>query len=796
MPTIFRDFLLLCRILVVAAFLFAAPLLYGQHLLNDAAGIVTNSISGVIRLRAASGEVRNTNASVSSFTNAGIIEFLGMQNQFTGVTPTVALGNQRIWRIGGLVRYAPGNAEGGTPPNTQNVQNVQARWYANLELSGASTKRIADGVYVGGDTTSLVPPLGTGVYQVSGGTRIYAGTFFFDNTASQTIPGGEDYANIEVQRGKEVKRISAGTMVQTRGFFRQNGIHETSNPAGLLVLGALTIGTRGDFPATDGGDGAVTVIGGGSFTVGSDSAVFGVTMLRVASGSLQTSAPSGAIVIQTSCTLQLNDYGVTRGTLTLAGTNHTLVVNGVFANDAGDRTNTLFHAKSNVFYAAGSIANSTASGSQQPQEIVTTASTHPYGNLFTSGGDKRIGTAPDGTGRIHVVGNLSVSGGTLDVTANGGVELVLLNTAATVTYGRYGDEVRGAMRRMLAPQSGDYVFNNAETRFTRTDGFLPASMTFDVRGGLSPTGFQPDKDVKRRIVWSWVNPQSGSQEWTGTVRVSYKTDEVAPPFLFSNEAVLSLYENAENSVRLLGGRDFARQAVRTNTLGFNTLGYVQLGGISPADAAAPTPSVLTRFTSGREILLRGVRVAVRSIADGRWSNPGTWNIGREPDAADSVEILHAVHIGFRRNGIDGLVAGGQFRENNAPQGMATVITIGSSLDSTPDTTKNNPIHAALLIGFLNASEGAFADELAPNGSAWNLVAGSLRVNAGAAVTQPELITRAGLIDATFGARFNNRRDYRGLIIFQNPTTDTTSTVRAASVLNNGGIYNGGILEIR
>ena len=129
-------------------------------------------------------------------------------------------------------------------------------------------------------------------------------------------------------------------------------------------------------------------------------------------------------------------------------------------------------------------------------------------------------------------------------------------------------------------------------------------------------------------------------------------EEVLPPFLAANERSLSMFSlTSTNAAPLLGGlvrwvwSELWHQAVRI--------------GICRISWALPASGNAVSVTSG-EAGLRGGRELVQSVRDGRWSNP-TWNIAREPDAGDS-EITHTVHVGFRRNALDGTTLLGQVRE--------------------------------------------------------------------------------------------------------------------------------------
>jgi hypothetical protein len=829
------------RAILLAAFMLlgwvglTSPLA-AQNLMNDQNGRIINSTTGLIRIRSVAAELRNTNASATALQNTGTMELLGLTNQFTSARTDVSFGNSRAWRIGGLVRYARDTALG--------LQQIHSRFYTNLELAGATNKLLRDSVFVGGEASasalSAALYLGSGVYRVSGGLRSYQGTFYFDNARGQVLTGGEDYESIELQRGAasadtvvrangfdpNAKIILAGTTVQTRRVFRQSGDSTgagmgtnaaTRNAAGLVVSGVLRIGARGEFPL-GGGDvvvsGAISTSsasGAGAapaaLVVGADTAQFAVRNVVVSAGGISTSSSQGVMVIEAASTLRLAEQNQQqgqqqnqqRGTLTL-DTNHTLIIRGSLLNAVQSRSNTRFAANSTVIY----------DGAVQ-QSVMTTSTASPYGNLTLKNSVKVLGatsgtsgTSPDANVKpvIVIAGNFAMNAATLDVTRavlpdtsytelQG--ELVMTKPAATAQFDGTS-EVRGVMRRLLSPTSmpptlqspQNYTFNNAQTSVSFTAGQPPDEMTLDVRGGVQPANYQAPSDVRRRVVWTWNNLGSTSggvasnRDWTATVRVGYAAGDITTPFLPQNEARLqpfvSSVDAATGSAQLLGSRSITRGAASPSSLGF-----VESSGIQPR--ISTDTSATNRFPSGAQLLLRAETPVVRSVRDGRWSNPATWSTGREPDSTDVVELAHVVHIGFRRAGVDGANADGQRRE----RGLATATSFASSVRVRSG--------AALLIGYVTKSENGADDELPPQ-SSWRLVSGSLRVESAPSVaTTTENITRTGLLDANTGARRNTRTDYRGLLIFQ-PNAADTASIRIPQLVNLGAVFNGGNLEIR
>jgi hypothetical protein len=868
-----------------------------QNLWNDANGRIINSTTGVIRLRGAQAELRNTNASVSALANTGVLELLGERPRFTATNnPTsvppdnLSFGSTHQRRIGGLVRYAA---------NTER-QFVQGRFYTNLELSGSATKSVLDGVRVGGDTLAVssnlsnsgVPlSLGSGVYLVSGGARLYSGTFVYDNALTQTLVGGEDYDNLEVQRGVGTlfagtsiplhpKIIPAGTTVQTRGTFRQSGDTLMSsalgavpaNRSGVQILGVLRVGTRAEFPA---GGGDVSV---GRFAVpstatqslqsalvlGSDTARFAVRRLLINEGRITSSSSATqptVWIIASTCTLRLSSAanGSIAASASVQGelelhANQLLVIAGALENQRTDRLNVRFHPQSTVQYGTSEAFAGQEGMQSVAQPIMTSARARPYGNLVlignAFGGAKVIDLVQAGESAtpvlptepqhtppvttITIAGSLQLSRATLDVTANASAqsvngEVVMLTPSATVMMNgfvapmdatsraanlRMLPEIRGAMVRLLDSATRTYFYHNAQTRITFTQGVPPREMRFDIRGGVQPSNYQAPSDVRRSIVWSWqpvfeALPTSDSRDWTATLRLGYSSSNVAMPFRADNERRLALYESvptlitsppvsgssaAQESVRILGARSLTRQAAPPNpALGQPVptpeWGWVEASGLqaAPLQGVQAMDTVATnRFVSGREILLRGETPVVRSVRHGRWSNPATWNIGREPEPGDVVEVLHVVHIGFRRTMVDGATNDGNRRERALQALSDSTRVLSSSLRIRSE--------GALLIGFVSANESGAEDERPPERSWW-LSSGSVRVESGAPTTnQIERITRDGLVAAD-GARSNARVDFRGLFLYQPAAGSPRTAVKMPSLVNLGTIFNGADIDI-
>ncbi|TAE32110.1 MAG: hypothetical protein EAZ92_01940 [Candidatus Kapaibacterium sp.] len=771
------------------------PVLHAQHFLNDQQGNFLNGTGATLRIRANTGELRNTNANLTNVRNAGTIEFLGVNNRFTGNAP---LGAQTTSRIGGMVRY--------TNANAALTQNLHARWYSNLDLSGASAKRIPDAVYIGGDDVQA------GRFTAQGGMRLYEGTLYFDNSAFQTLLGDETYNNVEIQRGTQAaKRVEARTTLTTRGSFRQS----PSNEAGLQIWGTLNIGTTADFPATplqrgsiEIGTLATTGLLQGALMLGSGQSVFAVREVRVVHGVFSPRLNTAEILIQTGATLRLADISriptsavaPALAQLRLTTASQTLRIRGNLMNERAALGNTQFHAQSLVVYEARNNADSRAVQSF-PQEIMRTLPIAPYGNLHCDFSEKRIAsvsTPSQTTAIISVAGDFRMNSSFLDLLppANANITpntapnldssavLLIMNPDARVEYTALS-EVRGSVKRVLARLSGNYVFSNAATRMLFTSRTAPDTLTLSLLQGAEPLAYLAANDVRRRIRVQYSESLSQGQTWSGNLQLAYRASEIVPPFQPSNEAHLSFFAIPSNPTP----RDTARRVATTQLLRdtASALGF----GIVEQFAITSDAQSAFRIRSGEEIIIRGKQELMRSVANGRWSNPLTWNLLRQPTPSDCVEVRHTVHIGFRRNALDGASTLGQIRETASDEGtlLAQHITCASS----PNT--------ALLLGFLPASDDStFADERPPLLRTWK--GGTIRLVGQSSTASRDTLFADSTLAALVGfselqrlkAAPNLNSVLRGLVLFT-PKEGTDSAVFAVQQCSNAGImFNGMRLE--
>ena len=166
-PTMSPCAFALCTVtLCVMALCVGAPTASAQHLENNTLGKVNNR--GTIRFKSDTGKFKNAAPYTSVTSN--VIEFTGTNNRFTDLSDvdkfTTALGQDRSWRIPGLVRYK----------RTGGLQQLHARSYTDLEVADDAQKFIPDSVLVGGSYTITVS-----------GPRQYTGTFLYDGAQPQFL---------------------------------------------------------------------------------------------------------------------------------------------------------------------------------------------------------------------------------------------------------------------------------------------------------------------------------------------------------------------------------------------------------------------------------------------------------------------------------------------------------------------------------------------------------------------------------------------------------------------------------
>jgi hypothetical protein len=603
------------------------------NLVNTATGVINNTSTGKIRFVSNTGQFRNAQTNIANITNNGLFIFEGTDNLFTDGTGTnhnfPALGSRCDFRVPGNMRYT---ASSGT-------QNVQARYYTNLEMDGASAKAIPDAVYV------------SGTYNVTAasGNRTYSGTFYYDGTGNQTIfaetatSGSVNrYNNLAIMTGSGACAVGTSTKtIADNQTISLMGDFSSATQTTLALEGQL-------FAVNATANGPITI---NDPTPGTTSAELRTTGTATYADNVTVTAglfnvAGGTATVQSGVTLSLANS--TNAQLQLGG-GTTLDIAGVLQNSLPARTNWTYDVTSTIRFT------STAAG----QTIPYTVASNPYGNVYTSGGTK----STEASGDVVMAGNLTVESDNITVASTRVWNMT--NASATVTYSGAGanSEIVGKMQRAISG-TGLYIFNNAQTRVNFTAGTLPTTMTLEVLPGVNPNNYNGATDVQRKVTVSW----GGSNNWTATFRVGYKASEVPSGI---DQSSLRFYESPSSGSpeKVSTGYAYTRSAAA----GAN-LGYIELAGIQGTGTAVPNG--FGYITSGNDLLLRGGPSVIYAIASGRWSNPATWDEGVEPSPSDEVVIDgFTVHAGYVRT-ID------NYAVNEAtPTQLAAKITIGSSPNS-------------------------------------------------------------------------------------------------------------------
>jgi len=558
-----------------------------QHLENNASGRVNNS--GTIRFKSDTGKFKNA-APYTAITNS-VIEFTGTDNQFTDLLGldkfSTALGQDRTWRVPGLVRYK----------RTGGSQQLHARSYTDLEVADDAQKLIPDSVLVGGSYTIT-----------ASGPRQYTGTFLYDGTLPQNI-ASEVGLSGNVDRYHHLTLLLGPKTVQQPDEVRMDGVFESDFISPLDVEGDFFWGTRSVARAP------IRVVLGGQLTTGSDISELHANV-DVVEGKLIVADDSDTVSIMPNAVLAIHASDQAE---LFVGRATRVDVYGAFTNRHAPLTNTTFEASSLVHYAGGP---------QSQQTIQATASTHPYGNVRTSNGLKNA------SGDVYITSALSVNDSNVVMIPHT-MSLLLGDASYTNNV-----EVVGAFRRQLTGALLDeaYVYNNEETHLRfRT---VPESLTLDVRPNTRPNAYDPLTDIRRKVT------VTASGEWMATVRVGYKvTDMPATWATSTTESLLKMY-NAygppnERALKLTPTLPptYGRRALAQST----GIAYLELFGLRS------TGPDNIRVDNGNDILLRGSRDVLRAIASGRWSNPFTWDEAREPEPIDRVIIDgFNVHVGYIR----------------------------------------------------------------------------------------------------------------------------------------------------
>ncbi len=731
-----------------------------QNLNND--GGTINNIGDIVFCTTA-GEFQSGGVG-AALNGDGTVTFEGIDNRFTdqngvfadALTPGETAGTripyEVIW-----------SAAAGT-------QTVQGRYYENLTVEDASLKTISDGIFV------------SEVYTAGGNDRTYNGTFTYDGSLAQDIfaetgmaAGTNRYNNLQLGEAG-TKTLQAGDVTTIDGDL----VMLASNTGGFEVLGGLTIGDEVTqdaaapllIDATGGG------AADGQFTTGTGNGAFAGTVTIDNGGLLDIAGAGATNEFSNTVDVTDGDFFVRDGTgdVTVSGTmtlanlatatinleqNATVVVTGSLTNNHAAGVNANFDDASTVEFSGA--AN---------QVVMQTVASNPYGNLSTDNGVKDAG------GDVYMSNNLDVgvtdgAGGNLDMGAN---TLYMTDPNATADYDATNyTEVVGAMRRSVdAGVVGPYTFNNAESQVTFTNNPYTGYFEMNVQPATAPNNYDASTDVNRKITLDFDD-----DTWTATIRAGWKDGEQGAGWGGASPVT------TEDQLRFFEADGTNEQKVATGNApsrdNASQLRYVQLAGID-ATAVAMPGNAISEFYATNDLLLRGGPTTFYAIADGRWSNPGTWDEGLEPHEYDNVIIPNGftVHVGYRRDGIDGLIVGpngGQIEEGYSQGG---------------DNTRDDALAVNVTVedggGLLVGYDAAGAADETDGTVTWQLATGGLLTNASGlgATTAPT--------EAVLATTQGDAIDYPGFINFGNIGSNL-GHFQANSIDNTGYIANGGTLRV-
>lgn len=681
------------RILAVSAFclFFQAAGADAQNLLNSTNGTICNY--GTIEFRTSSGTLTNNNSTFST-TNmtTGTIQFDGITNTFNGSN---SLGASTALRVPGLVNYASASSAS---------QSIQARYYSSLEMTNSGTKAIPDAVYVSVD------------YSAAGGNRTYNGTFYYDGGNQNVF--GENGVSGGTNRYNNLSLINGGTKTVTTGSIVLDGGLFSSSTTALVMNSSLTVGTSATL------NGTVLIANSSNYTVGTSASTFN-NLVTVTSGSLIANLGGSSIVISSSGSLVL--VTTNTGAITLAS-GIPMTIYGSFANNSGTTANLSFDCNSFVVYAGSGAQTLVSSGTVSPNS---------YGNLTTLNGTKTA------NGNVGICGNLLVNGGNIDMVTTASYLLTMITHTSSVTFANASEEVIGRMRRTVGA-TNFYTLNNTNSTFTFTSVSKPTYVEFNSIPNYAPSNFVATTDINRKVNLSYA----GSTDWIATVSVGYTAAETGASWApTTSESTLRFYESSTTSASIekVATADALVTNVytRTTTGTMHALSLVNVHGTT----ATTVPNGLKYVASGMDLLMRGGPTTFNAIADGRWSNPNTWDEGVQPSPTDFASIDgYTVHVGYLRTN-DNYPTGELY-----PTSLSAGVTIGSTLNSS------------LLFG----GTGPFA--LSPGATLTN------NRLAPTCVSSTTADTGSSSIDG-------------GIVVYGG------STMSANTILNNGSVSNSGVIKV-
>lgn len=275
-------------------------------------------------------------------------------------------------------------------------QNVYARSYPNLTLSGSGTKTV-----VGSGSINIAGNL---LYSSSGITFTSPFQTIFDGSGAQSISGG---GTANFNGGLQVNK-SAGTLTLSQNISIQNGLTLTS---GTIDFGSNTVSLSGNLS-----NNATLTAGASTLTITGATSVSGVTT------TLNNLTVTGTGNFTAPATLNLTGNFTNNGTFNASTGN--LVFNGSAGQTIGGSTNT-------SFYDITTNNSVSVSSSQSISGILTVNS-----GTFTTNGNLTLISNSFGDAAIGQVGG-TISG-------NVTVQRYIPNSASSRVYRYLASPVVGA----------------------------------------------------------------------------------------------------------------------------------------------------------------------------------------------------------------------------------------------------------------------------------------------------------------------------------------------------------------
>lgn len=648
--------------LALATLLFGGSSLFAQNLVNSGTGTIHIYNNAAVVFTENAGEFEN-DAVIGNITNDGKIVFQGTTNTFTGTNP---LGADDANRVPGTVEYN-GDA------NTQDVQTN--RYFTNLIVNNINGGSV---VFPAGANTWV-----SGTYTPTSGTRTFTNnTFYFDGDTGedQALGFAETFNNLVFSQAGAKSITNAGN-ITVNGTF---DIAATATSA-TDILGTLTLGGVATVNAAAGAFNIGVDTDGGTVTIGTGNATFNNTAgVNLVEGLLDVN-DTGELIIAAGVTLDLDAAdGVLR-----VGDGSTLRITGALTNQVAamtaSRVNFDFHCNSNEIYD-GTAAQTIAS--------VDNVTGYKYGNLQLLNSNKTL------ENNIYLCNTLVVTDAIVDA-YNGGADYdVVMTTPSSITYTNSDDEIRGVVRRehTLAAAT-PYTFNNQGTIVTFTDVTAPGNF-FEVSSvsGLNPYNYDNTKGITRRILLDF---DGTNMQWTTSI--GFKDSDIPGTNSFP-VSTARFYEGDNGGT---GTEKMATGNPYTRTDGTDpALNIVSLPGFV-VGAGAVDGTADAGFLATNEITVTFGPSVFTSIANGRWSNPGTWDEGVQPGPDDEALIKHTVHIGYVRQGIDdygpATAMSGQAGTENSEGHYLTNYpgynyTAGNTMELISKITIDDLTGASLLVG--------------------------------------------------------------------------------------------------